>query len=408
MLYPFISFCYNCMYNELISLERRVTMRNKNLRMLIILAFIAAVNFGTEVFAEGMQASMSLDLVGGESEGFRGSTGDNKNYLEDLEYKLDENSLIYKGAGSSMSDGSTLTGSPEINWTITDGNDSVVSSESTGKASSNGNFTNPGVYKVHNSGARQISDIGGASGVAVANQSMGVTVHDATCPDLWVAIQDVVGDASNANTEEELENKLAQKILASAGGPFVVSKDDKELESTSYIFIDEGGAGERDKAPDAKTVRVTVAGSSFNEDGAPVINAGTLGTGVNNGGAKTRAANVSATDGGVFSGIYIRRNCPFICIAKSIDNGDKRASVGSIGSGISFTIKDSTGKAVEKDANGAYLFRVPNFPRSEYSDQPDYSLEVSASDVSGNVTRISSPIYVVNTGASIESNSNNQ
>ena len=133
-----------------------------------------------------------------------------------------------------------------------------------------------------------------------------------------------------------------------------------------------------------------------------------MGTGVNNGGAKTRAANVSATDGGVFSGIYIRRNCPFICIAKSIDNGDKRASVGSIGSGISFTIKDSTGKAVEKDANGAYLFRVPNFPRSEYSDQPDYSLEVSASDVSGNVTRISSPIYVVNTGASIESNSNNQ
>ncbi len=380
-----------------------------NKKLLIALCAFALIN--SYSFAqETINAEMSLEVEGAEAEGFRGtsSSSGNKNFLEDCSYKLDENSLIYKNAGEAVGGaGNVAVGAPNITWSVTqesdDGNDEVISSNNTNKQSSKCDFTNPGTYHVSNSGSRQISDATGAGegGIATANQTMGVVVHDVTPPDVCIAFQEAAGDSNNCKCEEELEKQLLTKMVSSAGAPFVSSVSDVADEPTSYIFVDEGDS--RDKAPANKTVRVTLAGSMFDKDGKASLNSAELPTATLSGGDKTRKASVSSDESGAFSGIYVRRNVPFFVMVRSIDNGDKRKTVGSTAAdGVSYTLKDSTGKEVSKEEDGSYLFRVQNYPRDKYADQPGYVFEANVRDGSGNLTTVKSDVFVVNNEASFE------
>ena len=388
--------------------------------------FIYAQEAGNNNTNKNIQADMELNMPSGEGEGFRGSDGSSRQYLEDCPYKASENSLIYQKGGTKTDNGQKLKGSAQVSWTITDDNDeNNVKSNPSNKTSNSCDFTDPGSYKVHNSGSRQLSDAGGASktgndgkggtggnkttGIATANQVTAVTVHDVTAPDVWVAFEECVGN-DFANTEEELSNKMVENLLAKAGEPFVTQDNYKDIEGTSYIFVDEGAvsASQRNKLPEEKTVRYTVCGSLFDENGVPTLKGDVIPTKLLNEQDKTQQAVV---EGGkkneVFKGVYVRRNVPFIALVRSVDNGDKRKSVGSKEEdGVTFTIKDSNGEKVMPDENGAYMFRIPNYPRADYEDQPDYYFEATAQDVSKNLTKITGPIYVVNSSASFEGSSN--
>lgn len=426
---------------------------NKNLCTLCALAMVSSFCYAQDTNTEAksnepktLQASMSLDIEGTEAAGFRGSDpeSEDKHYLEDCNYKASENSLIYKGNGEKVASDTQLSGEPQINWTTTDDKGQPVSSEASNSATANSNFTCPGTYKVHNSGSRQLSDAAGAgstgiggtdeevasdtakeasgandanntnaanspnnaNGVATANQVIPVVVHDVTCPDVWIAFEEGAGSASVASTEEELEKKIMLKMAEKLGEPFVASKDDKELETTSYIFVDEGA--ERDKEPDSKTVRLTIAGNMFKDDGSTTLQTGDLATTILDEKDKTRQANINGgKDNQVFSGIYARRNVPFICLVRSIDNGDKRKTVGATeADGITVKITSSTGEEIQKDADGCYMFKVPNYPREEYADQPEYTFEAKVFDGSKNLTTVKAPLYIVNTSASIEGSTN--
>lgn len=50
----------------------------------------------------------------------------------------------------------------------------------------------------------------------------------------------------------------------------------------------------------------------------------------------------------------------------------------------------------------AYQFRVPNYPREEYPEQPDYFFVSSSRDNEGNYTTVRMPLYVVNTQVAYE------
>lgn len=411
-------------------------MNNKFLVVLCFLALFAscgayAQDAGTNNQNKNLQSEMTLEMPGGEEEGFRGTDGSCRNYLEDYCYKTDENSLIYSGSGTGVGNNNQqLTGKPQISWTITDDNDpnNVVSNPSN-KTTNPSNFKSPGCYKVHNSGSRQLSDAGGAAkdgskdgkgdtggnssgqgkpnGVATANQVMGVTVHDVTAPDLWLAFEECVGN-DYASSEEELSDKMVTNILAKKGEPFVTKENYQDIEGTSYIFVDEGQGADRDKVPENKTVRYTLCGNLFNANGTPTLNGEVIPTKVLNKKNKTQQAVVEGGNKNeVFKGVYVRRNVPFIAVVRSVDNGDKRKSVGAkAADGVKFVIKDSNGQEIKPDSNGGYLFRVPNYPREDYGDQPDYYFEAQAEDVSKNLTKIKAPLYIVNTSASFEGSTN--
>lgn len=382
-----------------------------NKKLLIALCAFALINTCNYAQDTTITSEMSLEVEGAEADGFRGSSASSgdKNFLEDCEYKLDENSLIYKDAGQAVGGGNVAVGAPNITWSVTKNaendneDDEVISSANTNSQTNCSNFTDPGTYQVHNSGARQISDATGAGegGLATANQSMGVVVHDVTPPDVCIAFQEAAGDSKNCKCEEELEKQILTKMVSSAGAPFVASVADVADEPTSYIFVDEGS--NRNQAPANKSVRVTLAGSMFDKDGAAALNSAVVPTSILNGGDKTRVASVSSDESGAFSGIYVRRNIPFFVLVRSIDNGDKRKTVGSTAAdGVSYTLKDSTGKEVAKEEDGSYMFRVQNYPRDKYADQPGYIFEASVKDGSGNMTTVKSDVFVVNNEASFE------
>ena len=417
-------------------------MNNKFLVVFCLLAVFAACGIYAQEADKkdsdnkNLQAEMTLEMPGGEEEGFRGSDGSSKHYLEDCPYKASENSLIYQKKDTEVGENkdSKLTGEPQIGWTITDDNDKTnVKSNASNETTNQCDFTDPGTYKVHNSGSRQLSDAGGASnsnnnndgkggtdeetnkvsGIATANQVIPVTVHDVTAPDLWVAFEECIGNEFVASCED-LAKKMEEHIVGdseknrAAGEPFVSKDTYQETDGTSYIFVDEGQNGQRNKLPEERTVRYTICGNLFNANGTPTLTGDVIQTKVLDKNDKTQQAVVEGgKENDVFKGVYGRRNVPFITMVRSIDNGDKRKSIGSKEEdGVKFTIKDANGNEVLPDANGGYLFRVPNYPREDYEDQPDYYFEAEAYDVSKNYTKIKAPLYVVNTSASFEGSSN--
>ncbi|HMM61527.1 MAG TPA: hypothetical protein PKC25_15520, partial [Candidatus Rifleibacterium sp.] len=200
-----------------------------------------------------------------------------------------------------------------------------------------------------------------------AQQSMGVQVHDVTSPDLWVAFQEGAGSVDMAATEQELKSKMMEKIISTLGRPFSTNAED--YEEASYMFVDEGADGERDKEPFEKTARLSVAGALFNDRGAPKFETKTVESKTLDEESMTRQVHVSGGEKSALKGVFVRRNVPFIFAAMAVDNGDHRAKAGE----VACRIEKADGTEVEKDGN-SYLFRVPNFPRDNYEDQPEYFL----------------------------------
>ena len=384
-------------------------MNKKIIMLLAILALSQSQSYAQDLpISENITVPMTLDFANAEAADFRGTTAsaDSSNCLEDCQYKLDENSLIYKGEGTSAGVNSVMSGAPSIQWTVTDSSNTdspTTLGDAQNSQSAGTNFPNPGHYKVSNSGYRQLSDAGGmgGKGSATANAAKAVVVHDCTVPDIWIAIEEYAGSGDLSENSEQLQTAIATKILSNGGSPFVASKDDSSLEKTNYIFIDESP---RDAAPSAKVVRFTIAGNMFNANGATDYKSTSIKTS-SNGGDKTQQAVITGNgeDESGFSGLYVRRNIPFVVASKAVDNGDRRAS----STDANFRIKDSNGNVIEP-TSGSYMFRVPNYPRSEYPDQPEYFFEAQAVDSAGNMTKIEAPIHVIEQSASFDSNSSSK
>ncbi len=371
---------------------------------------------------------------------FRGGDPDSSlvHCLEDVYYEKQEHSLIYKEDAGEFADGAKFESDPNITWDTkvkdADGNWQTLSSQNTNMAADGGKFFAPGEYQIGNNGARQVgASEKGADNEAIgegndptdttqaeeasttlvgedgtteaqaktvtAQQSMGVQVHDVTPPDLWVAFQEGAGNIDMANTEQELKNKMMEKIVASLGRPFSTKAD--EYTEASYLFIDEGEEDERNREPFKKTARLSVAGCLFNERGAPEFNSKAIDSKTLDEETMTRQVHVAGGENSALKGVFVRRNVPFIFAAMAVDNGDHRAKAGE----VACRIETADGSEVEKTGNG-YLFRVPNFPRESYEDQPEYFFVARSSDQSGNLTTVRTPLYVVNIQAAFESGHN--
>lgn len=239
---------------------------------------------------------------------------------------------------------------------------------------------------------------GGAKTVT-ANQAMGVLVHDVTAPDMWIAFQEGAGNIDMAATEQELKNKMVEKIVSNLGRPF--SQKAEEYEEASYVFVDEGTADERNMEPWKKTARLSVAGALFNDRGAPKFETKTVESKTLSEEAMTRQIHVAGGEDEALKGVFVRRNVPFIFAAMSVDNGNNRGNTAE----VACRIETADGKEVEKDGK-AYLFRVPNYPRDEYKDQPEYFFVSKAMDKSGNLTTVRMPLYIVNIQAAFEGGRN--
>ncbi len=371
---------------------------------------------------------------------FRGGDPDRGlvNALEDVYYEQHEHSILYKEDAGEVADGAKFEGDPNITWDTkvkdADGNFQTVSSVNTNMAGNGGKFFAPGEYQIGNGGARQVgggegaenvttgneNEDGGAAGgnqtdqalvgedgqtaeggakTVTANQAMGVLVHDVTAPDMWIAFQEGAGNVDMAATEQELKNKMVEKIVANLGRPFSMKAE--EYEDASYVFVDEGTADERNLEPWKKTARLSVAGALFNERGAPKFESKTVESKTLDEESMTRQIHVAGGDKEALKGVFVRRNVPFIFAAMSVDNGNNRGTTAE----VACRIETADGKEVDKDG-AAYLFRVPNYPREEYKDQPEYFFVSKAMDKSGNLTTVRMPLYIVNIQAAFEGGRN--
>lgn len=372
---------------------------------------------------------------------FRGGDPDSGlvHCIEDVYYEKQEHSLIYKETATELADGAKFESDPNITWDTkikdADGNWVTMTTNNTNMASDGGKFFAPGEYQIGNSGARQVGGGSGANNVdtgkeadkpedgsgaantetalvgedgktagdatktVTAQQSIGVQVHDVTAPDLWVAFQEGAGKVDMAATENELKSKMVDKILSTLGRPFSTKAED--YEEASYVFVDEGADNERNKEPFVKTARLSVAGALFNDRGAPKFETGLVDSKALDEEKMTRQVHVAGGKNSALKGVYVRRNVPFIFAAMAVDNGDQRGKAGEVAG----RIETADGKPVEKEGNG-YLFRVPNFPRTDYADQPEYFFVAKGSDKAGNLTTVRMPLYVVNTQAAFEGGRN--
>ena len=176
------------------------------------------------------------------------------------------------------------------------------------------------------------------------------------------------------------------------------------------MFIDEGSIEnkERDKEPWDKTVRVTTAGAMFNESNSIEIIENTLDTKLLDKDQRRFIDLVyDKNNPNKTPCVFIRRNVPFVVSAASIDNGTDRvqSTEDKNEKKIDFGIvkEDKNGNKTRIDRqDGAYLFRVANYPRASYEDQPEYYFEAFSEDLEGNQTIIKLPLYVINSNASFE------
>jgi hypothetical protein len=376
---------------------------------------------------------------------FRGGDPDSGlvHCLEDVYYEKHEHSLIYKESAEDLAEGAKFESDPNITWDTkmkdADGNWVTQSSQNTNVARDGGKFFAPGEYQIGNSGARQVKEgQGGAEGTegeegteaaegegtdggslvadggqtqeggetktVTAQQSMGVEVHDITSPDMWIAFQEDAGLIDTAKDENALVNNLKNQVvermlLSKTGRPFSVKGED--YEEASYIFIEEGRKEERDQKPNKKTARLSIAGPLFNERGDLKFESGLLKSRLLNNETQNRQVHVAGGPEQNLKGVFVRRNVPFIFAAMTTDNGDNRGSLADAAA----QIEDKDGNVVKKES-GKYLFRVPNFPREQYEDQPEYFFVAKGKDKGGNLTTVRMPLYVVNQRVAYEGGRN--
>jgi len=381
---------------------------------------------------------MNLQFDNALPANFRGGNPDSTevHVLEDQPYKRQEHTLLYEESPQAMGApaGATFEGPPTINWTTdqvaADGSVQTISNDNNNKATSESEFPEPGEYRVGNSGARQVSGSGGGasnttgsegqaassntgaegtegasgSGADAANgqrvtstQTTGVVCHDVTSPNVWAVFQEAAGNTEAALDETELQQKLSEQLLAGKGQLDPAAPVSEALKGTSMLAISEFPVN---KKPAEKTAAVAVRGPLFSEVGKDETKvAATVGMKVLDAETQTRLTEVGATNS--LKGIFVRRNVPFIVAAMATDNGDKCMTA----AGAVCRIETSDGTEVDKEGN-SYMFRVPNYPRTEYTDQPEYQFVMEGADKDGNKTLVRLPLYVVNTQMAVEGGRN--
>jgi hypothetical protein len=405
----------------------------------------AAVNTAAdEAAAIPGSVDMTLEMKPGKfvmPANFRGGDPDRGlvNAVEDVYYEQHEHSILYKEDAAEVAEGATFAGDPNITWDTkvkdADGNFQTVSSVNTNMAGNGGKFFAPGEYQIGNGGARQVGGGEGAENTTTgnedetpgaaaggsqtdetlvgedgktaeggattvtANQAMGVLVHDVTSPDMWIAFQEGAGNIDMATTENELKNKIMEKIVSNLGRPFSTKAED--YQDASYVFVDEGLGDERNLEPWKKTARLSVAGALFNERGAPKFETKVVESKALDQEDLTSQIHIAGGEDEALKGVFVRRNVPFIFAAMSVDNGNNRGTTAE----VACRIETADGKEVDKDGS-AYLFRVPNYPRADYKDQPEYFFVSKAMDKSGNLTTVRMPLYIVNIQAAFEGGRN--
>ncbi|NLM18223.1 MAG: hypothetical protein GX221_10945 [Candidatus Riflebacteria bacterium] len=287
--------------------------------------------------------------------------------------------------------------------------------------------------------------------VNTATANVQLVVHDVTPPDVWVALRECVGDVCTDDLQEKLDNSIRDFQGSPCGEDaknlMTVAKD-SELNGKqtlddladeykfSYVTIDEGGVGglklvpgqapvldgtvaARDQHPEKKTVRFTLKGFLFDRHGRAVkdtfVN---MPTQVHEEEELKRMANFSFdSNEKAPKGIYVRKNVPLQVFISSVDNRDRRrnnTNADRIQCAIFEVDKHGNETPIwEGDSlsTAGAVFRVPNYPRDKYADQPSYKLAVRVDDepstsgpVAGknNTTYFESPIFVVDTGASFD------
>ncbi|HOT27020.1 MAG TPA: hypothetical protein PLU72_02450 [Candidatus Ozemobacteraceae bacterium] len=378
---------------------------------------------------------MNLQFDNALPANFRGGDPDSTevHVLEDQPYKRQEHTLLYEDTPQGMGApaGATFEGPPTINWTTdrvgADGSVQTISNDNNNKATSESEFPEPGEYRVGNSGARQVSGSGGGAsntsgsegqsassagsgtsagtaGSAAAGsqrvtstQTTGVVCHDVTSPNVWAVFQEAAGNTQAALDETELQQKLSEQLLAAKGQFDPAAPVSDALKGASMLAISEFPVNRK---PAEKTAAVAVKGPLFNEVGKDETKvAATVAMKVLDAETQTRLTEVGATSS--LKGIFVRRNVPFIVVALATDNGDKCTTA----AGAVCRIETTDGTEVDKD-DSSYMFRVPNYPRNEYKDQPEYQFVMEGADKDGNKTVVRLPLYVVNTQMAVEGGRN--
>ncbi|MBF0543601.1 MAG: hypothetical protein HQM08_04170 [Candidatus Riflebacteria bacterium] len=405
---------------------------------------------------------------------FRGGNTDQGtvHVLEDGNYKIQEHSVLYQDDASTLpgsTSGSQYKGAPTINWNTekenADGTLAALGNQNTNQATNDSNFADPGTYRIHNNGSREVSggssdtsgsDSGAAfsttgsgggatSGTGAAatagtgaaastgtgaaatagtgaaastgtgaaatagtgaaastgtgaaasqrvntNQTLTVISHDCTSPNLWAVFQEGAGSTNLADCEATLKEELKKQMLE-ASGTFDPGTDLKgSLKDASLMALFECP---KNAKPKSKTSMVALKGALFDKDGKMIVSpSGLVKMAVLNEEDQTRVVEVTKD---TVPGVYVRRNIPFLVAAQMTDNGTYNRD------GAECWIEKANGDKVDKTDN-AYLFRVPNYPRDNYTDQPDYVFVVQGQDEAGNVSKIHVPLYVVNTKTSLE------
>lgn len=379
---------------------------------------------------------------------FRGGDPDSGlvHVLEDESYKRQEHTILYEEDASALEGADSTTkfdGPPTINWTTkkvnADGTLTTLSNENTNSATNNSMFPDPGHYQVGNGGARQVSGektevpdgeptqeqagttAGGTDGTGetgetgeaattgeattagetttetqrvTSNQTMGVEAHDCTAPNIWAVIQEGAGTTQLAASEPELREQLRAQMHDNGGQLNADTELKGGLKEANLIAVFEAPVNCK---PKEKTAAVAIKGMTFEESGKKVVDAKSVQMSLLDDEQQTRLTSVGEES---LRGVFVRRSIPFLVAAQMSDNyqfdPDEATCV---------VVNKATGSPVDK-VDGAYLFRVPNYPRTEYQEQPDYELQIDGKDFGGNVTKIRLPIFVVNTQASFEGGRN--
>lgn len=360
------------------------------------------------------------------SDGFRGAdpnSGD-KHWLEDAGVLMSENSNLYNTDAAGIDPQAEFKEPPQINWTINkecpktccfkqaSEAEAEKPHNNSNQATNECNIKCPGYYEVHNGGARQVSSpncpledgtVGTGTQTVTAQARQGIQVHDCTAPDVWVAFEECAGntdvDKSIADLEAEIKAQIIPTEGREGGCPFSLKPED--YQSKSYLYVYEGDDGERDLLPGKKQARITLAGPMFSDKGVVEVKSGKIDSQI----GTENLTNKVTLEGGVegvegLEGIFVRRNVPFICCSVAVDNANRTVPV---------TVKDSyieTSDGERLDEETSYVFRVPNYPREEYKDQPDYYFIANTSDTAGNSTSIKMPLYVLDTQTAFEGGKN--
>ncbi len=237
--------------------------------------------------------------------------------------------------------------------------------------------------------------------------------------------------------------------------------DEEKAAITKQIQEETAVYGRRDQEYPYKSVRVTLSGSIFNEAGSSIDNSKTpaiVHTIESNRENLNREAYVDFTKkvyrkednqqmtevanedlldnkGNGKYAIFARRNVPLLPVVMVCDNGNKRATAAPASADPEAQIKErnsegdapeenknalktskyriyssknadaTDGETVKQESDGSYLFRIANYPKKNFEDQPYYFFEAEVQDCALNTTKVRIPLNIVNTTANFEGNS---